>query len=258
MGATGTVSANQSTTVNWQTSGRIGKVDVKVGDQVTVNQVLAELDPSTLSQNLILARSDLVTAQRNLADLQDSTLAKSQAEQALADAQKRLDDAKTDRYAKNLARVSQATIDLANADLVIAKDALKKAQENYDNYTKLSEDNIRRANAFSRLAAAQKQVDQDEWNLAWLLSSPNKVEIAQADAAIAVAQSKLADAQREWDRLKNGPDPADIAAAQAKVDFDPGHPRPASNKSPDQRHCYRCQRHGWRPGQRRHRFLPHR
>ncbi len=82
VGATGTVRANQSTTVNWQTSGRIGKVNVKVGDQVTVNQVLAELDSTTLSQNIILARSDLVTAQRNLDNLKDSTLARSQAEQS--------------------------------------------------------------------------------------------------------------------------------------------------------------------------------
>ncbi len=218
VGATGTVRANQSTTVNWQTSGRIGKVDVKVGDQVTINQVLAELDPATLSQNIILARSDLVTAQRNLADLKDSTLAKSQAEQALADAQKALDDAKTARYQKNLARVSQPTIDSAQADLTIAQDELKRAQENYDKYTKLPEANILRATAFNRLAAAQQKVDQDQYNLAWLLSTPDPVEVAQADAAIAVAQSKLNDAQREWDRLKNGPDPSDLAAAQAKVD----------------------------------------
>ncbi len=218
VGATGTVRANQSTTVNWQTSGRIGKVNVKVGDQVTVNQVLAELDPATLSQNIILARSDLVTAQRNLNDLKDSTVAKSQAEQALADAQKALDDAKTDRYSKNLARVSQATLDSAKADLTIAKDSLEKAQENYDKYDHLPENNMLRATAFSRLAAAQQKVDQTQWNLDWLLSTPNTVEIAQADAAIAVAQSKLDDAQREWDRLKDGPDPADLAAAQAKID----------------------------------------
>ena len=218
VGATGTVRANQSTTLNWQTSGRIGKVNVKVGDQVTVNQVLAELDPSSLAQNIILARSDLVTAQRNLENLKDSTLARSQAEQALADAQKALDDAKTDRFSKNLARVSQATIDSANADLVIAKDSLQRAQENYDKYVHLPENNILRATAFNRLAAAQQKVDQTQWNLDWLLSTPNEVEIAQADAAIAVAQSKLEDAQREWDRLKDGPDPDDLAAAQAKID----------------------------------------
>lgn len=218
VGATGTVRANQSTTVSWQTSGRIGKVYVKVGDQVKVNQVLAELDSTTLSQNIILARSDLVTAQRNLDKLKDSTLARSQAEKALADAQKALDDAKTDRFRKNLARVSQATIDSARADLIIAQDALDKAQENYDKFANRPEDDVMRAQAFSRLAAARQKVDQTQWNLDWLLSTPNTVEVAQADGAIAVAQSQLADAQREWDRLKNGPDPNDLAAAQAKID----------------------------------------
>jgi HlyD family secretion protein len=33
-----------------------------------------------------------------------------------------------------------------------------------------------------------------------------------------VAQGQLEDAQKEWDRLKNGPDPNDVAAAQARVD----------------------------------------
>jgi HlyD family secretion protein len=218
VGATGTVRANQTTTVNWQTSGRIGKVYVKVGDKVTVNQVLAELDPTTLSQNIILARSDLVTAQRNLENLQDSTTARSEAEKNLADAQKALDDAKTDRYAKNLARVTQATIDSTKADLIIAQDSLEKAQENYDKFASKPEDDLFRAQAWSRLSAAQQKVDQIQINLNWLLSRPDPVEVAQADAAIAVAQSKLDDAQREWDRLKDGPDPADLAAAQAKVE----------------------------------------
>jgi HlyD family secretion protein len=33
-----------------------------------------------------------------------------------------------------------------------------------------------------------------------------------------VAKANLADAQREWDRLKNGPDPQDIIAAEARVE----------------------------------------
>jgi len=218
VGATGTVRSNQSTTVNWQTSGRIGAVHVQVGDTVSVDQLLAELDTNTLSQSIILARSDLVTAQRNLLDLQQSNTARAQASQNLADAQKALDDAKTARYQKNLARVSQATIDSAQADLIIAKDKLERAQENYDKFANQPEDNVMRAQAFSQLAAAQQKVDQNQYNLAWLLGGPDEVEIAQADAAIQVAQARLDDAQREWDRLKNGTDPHDLEAAQAKVD----------------------------------------
>jgi HlyD family secretion protein len=218
VGATGTVHANQTTTVTWQTTGRIGKVNAQVGDKVSINQVLAELDASSLSQSIITARADLVTAQRNLDNLKNSDTARTQAQQALADAQKTLQDAKNDRYGKNLARVSQATLDSAQADLIIAKDSLKNAQENYDKFVNRPENDLMRAQAFNRLAQAQQKVDSDQYQLDWLLGRPDTIEVAQADAKVALAQSKLDDAQREWDRLKNGPDPKDIAAAQAKID----------------------------------------
>ncbi len=218
VGATGTVRSNQTTTVNWQTNGRIGKINIKLGDKVTANQILAELDTSSLPQNIISARSDLVTALRNLENLKDSTTARSQAQQTLADAQKALTDAKIDRFRKNLARVTQATIDSAQADLIIAKDSLKSAQENYDKFVNKPENDVMRAQAFNRLAQAQQKVDQDTYNLDWLIGRPDPIEVAQADAAIVVTQSKLDDAQREWDRLKNGPDPQDLAAAQARID----------------------------------------
>jgi HlyD family secretion protein len=218
VGATGTVRANQTTSVNWQTTGRIGKINVKEGDKVTVNQILAELDPSTYPMNIISSKSDLVTALRNLDNLKNSDLSKAQAQQALAQAEQSLKDAQGDRYRKNLARTSKATVDSAQADLIIAQDTLKKAQENYDRVANFAENDVNRAQSFSRLAAAQKTVDQDQWNLAWLLARPDNLEVSQADAAIVVAQAKLKDAQREWDRLKNGPDPQDIIAAQAKVD----------------------------------------
>jgi HlyD family secretion protein len=218
VGATGTVRANQNTTVNWQTSGRISKINVKEGDKVVVNQVLAELDSLSLSQSMISARADLVTAQRNLENLQDSKTAKAQAQQTLADAQKALQDAKDERYRKNLGRATQASVDQVQADLVIANDKLKNAKENYDKFANKAEDDVQRANAFSSLAQAQQKVDQLNANLNWLLSFPEKNEVSIADAAIAVAQAKLDDAQREWDRLKDGPDPKDLAAAQAKID----------------------------------------
>lgn len=218
VGATGTVRTNQTTSVNWQTTGRIGKIFVKEGDKVTVNQVLAELDTSSLPQNLIMARSDLVAAQRSLDNLKNSGTARAQAQETLAKAKQALKDAQDDRYRKNLARVTQPTIDQKNADMVIAQDNLKNAKENYAKFETRPENDLQRANAFSRLAQAQQKVDQIQYDLNYLNSTPNVNEVAQADAAILVAEAKLADAQREWDRLKNGADPQDIAAAQAKID----------------------------------------
>ena len=218
VGATGTVRTNQTTSVNWLATGRIGKVLVKEGDKVTVNQILAELDPTTLPQNLILARSDLVTAQRNLDNLKNSGTARAQAQETLAKVKQTLKDAQDNRFRKNLARVTQPTIDQKNADMVIAQDSLKSAKENYAKFETRAENDVQRANAFSRLAQAQQKVDQIQYDLNYLNSGPNVNEVAQADAAILVAQAQLADAQREWDRLQNGADPKDIAAAQARID----------------------------------------
>ena len=60
VGATGTVRANQSVNITWQTNGRIEEIKAEVGDKVSVNQVLATLAQSSLSQNIILAQADLV------------------------------------------------------------------------------------------------------------------------------------------------------------------------------------------------------
>jgi len=47
---------------------------------------------------------------------------------------------------------------------------------------------------------------------------PSPATIADADRDLALKMSTLEDAQREFDRLKDGPDADDVAAAQAKVD----------------------------------------
>jgi HlyD family secretion protein len=47
---------------------------------------------------------------------------------------------------------------------------------------------------------------------------PSPDTIADADRDLALKMSTLEDAQREYDRLKDGPDPDDVSAAQAKVD----------------------------------------
>jgi HlyD family secretion protein len=47
---------------------------------------------------------------------------------------------------------------------------------------------------------------------------PSPATIADADRDLALKMSTLEDAQREFDRLKDGPDPDDVSAAQAKVD----------------------------------------
>ncbi len=220
VGATGTVRANQTAMVTWQTTGQIDKINVQVGDKVTSGELLAELKKSSLPQNVILAEADLVTAQRNLQDLQTSQVAKANALQALTTAQKALDDAQKTRSYKNYARSSQATLDTARANYILAENKLKTVQDNFNAVADRGENDPARAAALSALGAAQAARDHALANLNYLLGKPDATEIAQADAQVAVAKANLEDAQRQWDRLKNGPDPQDVKAAEAHVAAD--------------------------------------
>ena len=217
--ASGVVVSAQQAQMVFSLSERVKTVAVAVGDRVTAGQVLVTLEGGEkYAAAIASANMELLAAQQALTALNENAAqARAQAQQNLANASKALSDAQDERYRKNLARVSQATLDQVQADLIIAQDALKKAQENYDDFAYRPENDLMRAQAFSRLAAAQQKVDQIQWNLDWLLSRPDTIEVDQADAAIVVAEANLTEAQRQFDRLQNGPDPDALALAQARV-----------------------------------------
>jgi len=58
-------------------------------------------------------------------------------------------------------------------------------------------------------SAARLARDKAAWNLNYLESLPDDMEIAQAEGALVVAKAELETAQREWDKVKNGPDPVE-------------------------------------------------
>ena len=66
VGATGTVRAQQSAVLTWETNGTVEKVNVKVGDQVQQDQVLANLQKISLPQSIIAAEADMINAQQTL------------------------------------------------------------------------------------------------------------------------------------------------------------------------------------------------
>lgn len=217
VGATGTVHANQTAVLTWQTSGQVETVYVKLDDTVAADQLLASLSKDSLSQNIILAEADLVNAQRALDQLKNSTLAAAQAEIALLNAKTALEDAQKNRTRKEYARASSETIAAARASYYLAEDKVKAAEDYFDLFSDKPEEDPGRANALTLLAGAKRDRDRALANLNWLTGLPDSEEVALADAQIRLAEAKLADAQREYDRLKDGPDQADITAAEARV-----------------------------------------
>lgn len=217
VGATGSVRSNQTTLLAWQTSGQVQLVNVKVGDAVTTSQVLAELDKSSLPQALILAEADLVTAQRSLDNLLNSDTPSAQAYLTLVKAQEALKTAQDDRTAKNQNRASAANLEAARANYLLAQDKVDRMQDSYDQVKDRPEDDTQRAVAASNLASAKQARDRALSNLNWMLGTPDAQEIDEADAQVKLAEARLKDAQRDWERLKDGAPADDITAAQVRI-----------------------------------------
>ena len=217
VGATGTVKANQTATIAWQISGRIDKIEVSLDDLVDQDQVLAELAQDSLPQSLILAEADLISARKTLENLLFSDVARAQAQQALTQAQEALEQAQNRRESKEYQRASDITVDSARASYILAQDAVDKAQKFYDQFANFPETDVNRAAALSQLSAAVQQRDRALAQLNWLLGMPDALELQGADASLAVAQANLKAAEREWERLKDGPDPDEVRAAEIRI-----------------------------------------
>lgn len=218
IGGTGVVRANQSAYLSWQTSGSIASLPVKVNDIVQPGDLLASLDKTTLAQNIILAEADLVTAQRNLNNLLQSQVNRAQAEFNLVQAQKNLEDAEKKRSYRNATtRGSKEQIDAARATYVLAKDEVQRAQDIFDKVADNSIEDRSRAIAESNLSSAIAKRDRALINLNYLTGSSDSEEIDESQAKLDLAQAQYNDAEREWNRLKDGADPDDITAAEARI-----------------------------------------
>ncbi|MGD2162717.1 MAG: efflux RND transporter periplasmic adaptor subunit, partial [Anaerolineales bacterium] len=219
VGATGTVHADQTALLAFQTSGTVGEVSVEPGQEVLEGEVLASLIKSSLPSSIILAEAEYVSAQRALDNLLNSDQERTAAQLALAQAEDALESAQykfTVRQEGN--RASENTIDQAEANLLLAEKEVDAAKAAYDRVSGRSEDDVVRALALSNLAAARARRDSLQRNINWYLGFPDEVEQSLLEAEVASAEARVEDARREWERVKDGPDPDDIAAAEARVE----------------------------------------
>jgi HlyD family secretion protein len=254
VGATGTVSSNQSATLYWKTSGLVGEVNSKVGDFVEAGDILAVLDQSSLSPPDILAGADLVDAQKALDDLLESQVQAASAFQAVETAQEALDKARNpdldqasalqaiaeaeqlvDEAKRKLkiltAPVSQSALEQAQANLVLAE---KKLNDNQQSIDRIQKRLSKRDDQFKfwesrklyknildglerqriQLQISFEHADQKYMDLK---APPNPNDVAVAEANLRESQAQLFEAQKDWGRIKDGTSPADIALLEAQL-----------------------------------------
>jgi len=217
--ATGVVVPADLATLSFSTSGIIEEVLVKENDPVAQGDTLVRLQgQETLGAAISAANLELLAAQQALDSLfEDPELRSARASQAVVAAQQLIKD--TQQRVDNLLTSSDPDdIDQAKANLVLARDKLDKALEDYDPYDKKPEDNLMRAALLSKVAQARKEYESAQRLVNNLLGDANELDLDEAETNLALAEAQLITAQREFEILKEGPDPQDVALAEARVE----------------------------------------
>ncbi len=245
LSASGTIEATE-VLISAELNGRVAEVLAQEGETVQAGQVLVRFDSTLLEAQLNQAQSALTLAQANYAlvaagpteeqrqsairsaelelvsarqalnTLHDNaSLTQAAAQQAIANAKKAVDNA-NDHVATLEQGNSQADIDSAWSTVVLAKDRLDKAKDDFKPYENKPDDNLTRAVLQSKLAAAQNAYDNAVTRYNNIKGAANTLDMNQATANLAMAQAQLVDAERQYGELQNGIDPDSLALAESR------------------------------------------
>ncbi len=251
VGATGTVRSNQGAYLLWKVSGQVDHYLVKVGDTVAAGETLASISETTLPPYIILAQADLVNSQRELETLKTSSIQQAEALAAVEAAEKTLEDARNPELAQAQAQVaiaeaeadldaaktqleilttsvSQAAIDQAFANMVLAEKKLNDLKDNIAKFERRKNGHLEfweSKKLYKRIIEAlemqlpQLQIAYDNTVQRYnnLLSPPDPLDMLVAEAAVFAAQAHLDDAVLQFERIKDGASPADIAVLEAQL-----------------------------------------
>jgi len=215
--------------LSFNMGGTVTELLVEEGDPIIEGQLIARLDQQPrLASAVAAADLEVVNARQALKALNENAEVYSAAAlQGVAAARDVVRDA--ERYLNNLNKGSRQTdINSAQADVIVLKDKLDDAQEDYARYERKPEDDVTRATYLSKLADAQRKYDNAERLLNNLQGTPSEIDLAIAEASLSLAQARLALAESDYEEVKSGPDPDALESAQARLaaaQFVPGQRR---------------------------------
>jgi HlyD family secretion protein len=206
--------------------GEVSEVLVEEGDMVETGDVIARLSGrERLESSVATAKLELQAAQ---AELLAAQIARQNLDDDLPEMQTLALEAvtnskdavrTTERRVRSLSSPGdQADIDEAKATMILAQDALEKAQDAYEPYANKSENNLVRANLLGKLAQAQQRYDDAVRRLNNLEGVVgDDFDLDQAKAELEIAQSQLDQAQSDFDLLQEGPDPDLVLIADSHI-----------------------------------------
>jgi len=111
----------------------------------------------------------------------------------------------------------QANLDSAEAQVILLREKLEDAQEDFDKHGKKPPNNLERASYQAVLAEAQLAYDDAVRLLNNMQAGSNPVDLALAQSELEIAEAQLAIAERDYSLWEDGPHPDDLETAEARM-----------------------------------------
>lgn len=203
--ASGVIQPRQEAQLSFAQGGWVQSVEVSVDERVQAGDLLALLEGGERMEAAIsAAETELLAAQLALDELyEEAGMRKVQAYQAIIRANEALGEAKYNLYNYTVP-AKLADLEPMQA-LELTKENLDQARLTFEPYKhKSSGDEVRKD------LKEELDMAQSEYNAAmrWI----------ELEAALISAQADLEEAQRAFEKLVDGPDPDQVAMAQARLD----------------------------------------
>jgi len=201
--ATGSVAPAREVSLTFKSGGKVTRVPVAEGQVVQEGDSLAQLETADLEQQLAQAQASLTISEARLAQIEAGPNA-----EELAAAQASLESAQA-----NLERLregpSEEEIIIAQADLERARIAVEQAQTEYDKIAWWAGVGMTPQAAALQQASIEYESAKAAYNLA--IAGPTESEVKSAESQVAQAQAQL-------EKLHQSPTPEELTIARAEVD----------------------------------------
>lgn len=212
--AEGSIKPVRAANLSFQARGIVEEVSVEIGDSVKAGDVLARLSNAGQAEaGLAAANLELINAQQALDALirtGDANFAR--AWTAYMDAQTVRAQAERAWEALNLDNIKDRMED-AGTEVKDRAEDLQDAQEEFDKYKDLSEDNTRRSTAEDDLERAQ-----EDYNEAVRAAEAVTRERDTVRAALDAALAAEAEAKHQWELSSDGANKDQLALAEARLE----------------------------------------
>jgi multidrug efflux pump subunit AcrA (membrane-fusion protein) len=204
--ASGVVAPAQDAQLAFTQGGTVKTVSAVEGDQVQAGQLLIELDNT-------LFHLDLDQAKRNLKEM-TSPASIAAASQAVASAQKVLEDAQDKADSLTFPRASDTLIQKTQGQIDLAKQALSRASDSYRQVSRKLDGDPKKSAALVAMTNAQLNLNDLIARINWYSGRPNSTDAALIQANLDTAKATLLEAQWYLAALNGEPLPEDASGSQ--------------------------------------------